>query len=135
VETGAEAALFPWKGIYNRNCLCSVDSCTNQEPSHQYPLQTSLQYFCWRVPVKIVYVVVFSNCSFNFQLALKQTADNHIFKFLKNKIVRDHRDFETQLYLCNEAFKGSCNDFSICNIYMRVCIGLIMLAAYFCHSR
>jgi Q-cell neuroblast polarisation len=42
---------------------------------------------------------------FYFQLALKQTADSHIFKFLKNKIFRDPRDFETQLYLCNEAFK------------------------------
>ena len=47
-----------------------------------------------------------------FQLALKQTADNHIFKFLKNKIVRDNRDFETQLYLCNEAFKECCTHFS-----------------------
>jgi len=36
---------------------------------------------------------------------MDQTADNHIFKFLKNKLSRDSTDFETQLYLCNEAFK------------------------------
>jgi len=36
---------------------------------------------------------------------LNQTADNHIFKFLKNKFAQDSTDFETQLYLCNEAFK------------------------------
>ena len=68
-----------------------------------------------------------------FQVWMEQTADNHIFKFLKNKLsrclfnsyicsasfygkylrrcanqsdrFRDSTDFETQLYLCNEAFK------------------------------
>ena len=70
-----------------------------------------------------------------FQVWMDQTADNHIFKFLKNKLsrfvlhsyvflsrischgkylrrsanqsecLRDSTDFETQLYLCNEAFK------------------------------
>jgi len=39
------------------------------------------------------------------KLFLRQTADNHIFKFLKNKISRDTSDFDTQLYLCNEAFQ------------------------------
>ena len=36
---------------------------------------------------------------------MNQTADNHIFKFLKNKFTHDSLDFETQLYLCNEAFQ------------------------------
>ena len=35
---------------------------------------------------------------------MNQTADNHIFKFVKNKFVHDSTDFETKLYLCNEAF-------------------------------
>jgi len=39
------------------------------------------------------------------KLLLQQSADNHIFKFLKNKISRDLTDFESQLYLCNEAFQ------------------------------
>ena len=38
---------------------------------------------------------------------MDQTADNHIFKFLINKLAKDSTDFETQLYLCNEAFKVS----------------------------
>merc|ERR1719509_253119 len=36
---------------------------------------------------------------------MDQTADSHIFKFLRNKLSRDPTDFESQLYLCNEAFK------------------------------
>ena len=36
---------------------------------------------------------------------MNQTADNHIFKFVKNKFLHDSTDFETQLYLCNEAFR------------------------------
>jgi len=39
------------------------------------------------------------------KLLLRQTADNHIFRFLKNKIVEDHSDFETRLYLCDDAFQ------------------------------
>ena len=39
------------------------------------------------------------------KLSLNQSADNHIFKFLKNKLSADSTDFETQLYLCNEAFQ------------------------------
>ena len=38
-------------------------------------------------------------------MSINQTADNHIFKFIKNKLAKDSTDFETQLYLCNEAFK------------------------------
>ena len=38
---------------------------------------------------------------------MNQTADNHIFKFVKNKFTQDSTDFETQLYLCNEAFSVS----------------------------
>ena len=38
------------------------------------------------------------------QVWMNQTADNHIFKFVKNKFVHDSTDFETKLYLCNEAF-------------------------------
>ena len=38
---------------------------------------------------------------------MDQTADNHIFKFLINKLYKDSTDFETQLYLCNRVFKVS----------------------------
>ena len=37
---------------------------------------------------------------------MDQTADNHIFKFLMNKLSKDSTDFETQLYLCNDGFKA-----------------------------
>jgi len=39
------------------------------------------------------------------KVSMNQTADSHIFKFVKSKLVKDSPDFETNLYLCNEAFK------------------------------
>ena len=45
---------------------------------------------------------------FSLQVWMNQTADNHIFKFVKNKFTTDSTDFESQLYLCNEAFQVVC---------------------------
>jgi len=52
---------------------------------------------------------------------MDQTADNHIFKFLINKLAKDSTDFETQLYLCNEAFKWL--DY---NTYIRLTSSLVL---------
>jgi len=55
---------------------------------------------------RIVIAVIITLClNTILKLAMDQTADNHIFKFLINKLAKDSTDFETQLYLCNEAFK------------------------------
>eukprot|EP00092_Neocalanus_flemingeri_P010313 GFUD01011110.1.p1 GENE.GFUD01011110.1~~GFUD01011110.1.p1 ORF type:complete len:1009 (-),score=246.24 GFUD01011110.1:254-3280(-) len=54
-----------------------------------------------------IVIAVFITVCLNtiLKVSMNQTADNHIFKFLKNKLSKDSTDFETQLYLCNEAFK------------------------------
>ena len=41
---------------------------------------------------------------------MSSDADNHIFKFLMNKFYNDSTDFETQLYLCSEAFRVRKNE-------------------------
>jgi len=57
----------------------------------------------------IVRVIVAISLTFGiniiFKVSINQTSDNHIFKFIRNKFVKDTSDFESQLYLCNEAFK------------------------------
>lgn len=55
---------------------------------------------------RIVIAVLITVClNTILKVAMDQTADDHIFKFLINKLSKDSTDFETQLYLCNEAFK------------------------------
>jgi len=60
----------------------------------------------WLTSTRLLIAAAITIClNMIIKVWMNQTADNHIFKFLKNKFSRDSTDFETQLYLCNEAFK------------------------------
>ena len=50
------------------------------------------------------------------KLLLQESADNHVFKYVMNKLYPDQTDFETRLYICNAAFQWLDSD-----TYMRLC--------------
>ena len=62
---------------------------------------------CLNIILKVCSHLTFHLTCYSLKVWMNQTADNHIFKFLKNKFTHDSTDFETQLYLCNEAFQVS----------------------------
>ena len=67
-----------------------------------------------------LHILATLTASIGFNSAVKfilaESSDNHIFKYVMNKIYPDETDFETRLYICNTAFNWLDTD-----TYIRIC--------------
>jgi len=96
-----------------------------------------LKHLCLSV-ARVLGVAILALClNMALKVYMDQTSDNHIFRFLVNKVSRDSTDFETQLYLCNEAFKwldgktflrlATSTALPLCGLYTLACLCLLLL--------